>query len=319
MRRWVVLVALAVLACEDKKAEGELTIVVEADKSKIQSEERLLDAKKESLQAEQRRLAAEQQEIQERKGQLKSADLALKKKLEDQEAEMVARSKEILAQAEALEGARKELARQKDALLARAAGAVPAADPGVDARERALALREQAIAAREAEVAVREKSMAAREADVSRREKELLGLARPLAAAPAEPAPPPLSPKALEARHRELLAGMEKRGLLVSDLPLEAQGHNRDIFECKRRGDWARATQLVNELGQAAAAVKVDRVMVERKMARLTELRGGARLAADIKAEVDRLFQAVTQQYNDSLYEKANKDMNRIALLLEGR
>lgn len=303
---------IALCACREapRERDGELTIVVEADKSKLQNEERLLDAKRVNLESDRQRLAAAEEELRQRKAQVGRADADARRRVEEEEAELAARSREIAGRAASLEAEHKELARQKDALLARiASGVAPAGDA---ARERSLAAREAAIAAREAEIAVRETALAAREADVARREP------RPLVV-PGEPGPAALSPRELESRHRAVLADMDRRGILVSDLPPEAQAHNRDIYEARKAGDWPRATLLVERLSAAAAQVKVDRALLERKMARLAEMRQGTRLASDVKAEVERLFESVTRQYNDNQYEKANKDMNRIALILEGR
>ncbi len=313
----VLVVLAALLGCDGakKNSDAELTIVVEADKSKLQNEERLLQAQRDALEEERKRLAAEQEQIEQERSSIGKVDEQTRLRLEEKMKGLAAREREAMARSESLESSRKELERQKQALTG-APAVVAAASPEV--RERALASREHAIAAREAEVAVREKSIAAREADVARREKDLAALlARPIAAPPPEPGTRVLSRKEIEARHRKVLADMEQRGVLVSDLPVEAQGYNSQIFEAKAGGDYARATSLLQRLTTAAAAVKVDKDLIERKMARLSEMRADAKIDAKVKAEVDKLFQRVTREYNDSQYGKANQGMNRIAVLLE--
>ena len=65
------------------------------------------------------------------------------------------------------------------------------------------------------------------------------------------------------------------------------------------------------------AKLKVDQKFVEQKMVRLQGARGSARLSDDQRGEVEKLLREVTAAFSDGHYDKANKGLNRIAVILD--
>src|SRR5207248_8495790 len=112
---------------------------------------------------------------------------------------------------------------------------------------------------------------------------------------------------AAEDRHKKLLADIETRGILISDLPSGDQPINAEIFSARRQGDFARAWDLIGELSKVVARLKVDQKFVELKMLRLQGARGSARLSDPQRGEVEKLLREVTSAYSDGKYDQANK------------
>jgi hypothetical protein len=121
----------------------------------------------------------------------------------------------------------------------------------------------------------------------------------------------------VEKKHKELLADLEGRGILISDLPPEYQPLNADVFVARRLGDAARAWDLLGQLSKAVARLKVDQRFVERKMVRLQGARTAAKLNDAQKSEVEQLLRDVTSAFSDGHYDQANKGLNRIAVILD--
>jgi len=122
---------------------------------------------------------------------------------------------------------------------------------------------------------------------------------------------------AVEARHKKLLADLESRGILMTDLPNEDQPLNAEIFAARRQRDFVRAWDLLNELTKAVAKVKVDQRFVEQKIGRLQSARAGAKLGDPQRAEVEKVLREVTSAFSDGKYDQANKGLNRLAVILD--
>jgi hypothetical protein len=177
------------------------------------------------------------------------------------------------------------------------------------------------VAERESKIGFRERELAQREQELALREAQLVKGLQLAAASPVElrSRTPREVPKtaAVEARHNRLLADIETRGMLISDLPPEDQPINAEIFAARRQGDFSRAWDLIGELSKVVARLKVDQKFVELKMLRLQGARAAARLSDQQRGEVEKLLREVTSSYSDGKYADANKGLNRIAVILD--
>ena len=305
------LLALSfICACDEERAapSDELTIVVQGDRRELEQQEKGLREREESLRAEKAKLESQIDDLT--RGLKAGADAEQRRHLEDQLKTSRELQSQMTARQTALQAQKGEVAARKVAMES---------DFG-RAEQAVLASREAAAVAREAKLGDREAQLAARERDLAGREKTLAlrEAAAPMAGAIPQPSARDV-PKAnaIEVRHRKLLADLEARGILMTDLPAEDQPLNAEIFAARRLGDFSRAADLVNELARVLTRLQVNQKFVEQKMNRLQSVRGGAKLSEPQRADVEKLLREVTAAYSDGHYEQANKELNRIAAILD--
>ena len=309
MKRWCCLL-LVLAACDGGRPapSDELTIVVQGDRRELEQQEKGLREREESLRVEKAKLETQIDDLTH--GLKAAADAEQRRRLEDQLKTTRDLESQMTARQTALQAQKGEVLAKKVAMDSDSGGASRAV----------LAMREASAASREAKLGEREGLLAARERDVAAREKALAQREAALPAAGAVPQPASRDvPKAnaVEARHRKVLADLEARGILMTDLPAEDQPLNAEIFAARRQGDFVRASDLVSELTRVLVHLKVDQKFVEQKMNRLQAVRGGAKLSEPQRADVEKLLRDVTAAYSDGHYEQANKELNRIAAILD--
>ena len=298
-RAAAVLLLLAAAACEDAQsaAPDELTIVVQGDRRELEQQEKALREREESLQQDKTKLDGR---IADLARSLKAAaDAEQRRRLEDE----LRRQKDLEGQIGVQVSA---LVAQKNEVAARKLAIQPAT------RESMLLARESRVSEREALLSKQERDLAERLKDVALREKAVAAFERQ---SPAELRLPKAA--AVEKQHRKLLAELDARGILVSDLPAEAQPLNAQIYLARRQGDFARASDILADLQSAVARFKVDQKFVEQKMVRLQGARATAKLSDGQRQEVEKLLRDVTAAYSDGKYDQANKGLNRIAAILD--
>jgi DNA repair exonuclease SbcCD ATPase subunit len=313
---------LAGVACDKeggKNKEEDLTIVVEADRSKIAAEEKKLKDRLSEFESERERLRREKAELMANKEALAGKDQVQLKRLSQLEKKLWAKEREMWSREAALEKERERLADDKSDLL----GRVPAGKGGgIAGRERGVAVREKSLSAREADLAKREKDLAAREAELARREAAFLRTKATLASArmPALPRPGgrggSVGRAKAEKAYKVVLNKMRKRGILQSDLPLEFAGVNREIKEAKGEGDFSKMMDLVEQLEAVVAATRINADFIDRKFARLAQLTREKKPTGKDKQTVSKLLRKATQLYGDGKFVKANRELNRIFALL---
>jgi hypothetical protein len=313
---------LAGAACDKeagKNKEEDLTIVVEADRSKIAAEEKKLKNRLSEFETERERLRKEKADLMASKEALAGKDQVQLKRLSQMEKKLWAKEREMWAREAALEKERERLATDKSDLL----GRVPAGKGGgIAGRERSVASREKSLSSREADLAKREKDLAAREAELARREAAFLRTKATLASA-RMPALPRAGARTgsvgrakAEKAYKAVLNKMRKRGILRGDLPLEFAGINREINEAKGEGDFSKMMDLVEQLQAVVAATRIDADFIDRKFARLAQLTREKKPTGKDKQTVSTLLRKATQLYGDGKFVKANRELNRIFALL---
>ena len=314
MKRLLAVVLLAALAaCDDEKAvPDELTIVVQADRREVEQQERALREREEALARDKSQL--DQRIADLAKGLKAAADAEQRRRLEEELRQSQALEGQMNVKVSALQAQKSEMEAKKrvmDADLQRVAQA-------------ALEMRVASIVSREAKLAEREAQAAAHERDLAQRAKDLALREKAVAAFERQGPPPEYRdrkqvPKAalVEEKHKKLLAELDARGILITDLPAEDQPLNAEIFAARRQRDFARAMDLLNDLTKAVARLRVDQRFVEAKITRLQGARGTVRLSDSQRGEIEKLLKDVTSAFSDGRYDQANKGLNRIAVILD--
>jgi hypothetical protein len=302
------------LGCDDDKtaAPDELTIVVQGDRRELEQQEKSLREREEGLQRDKAQLDQRIGELA--RGLKAAADAEQKRRIEDELRQQQALEGQLGVRVSALQAQKYEVEAKRRAVDADVQKATQAV---LDARAAAVVAREAKMAERETQLASQERDLALRLKDVAMREKAVAAFERQ--------GPPPEyrdrknMPKtvAVEDKHKKLLKDMDARGILISDLPLEDQPLNAEIFTARRQRDFVRAWDLLADLQKALQKVKVDQHFVESKITRLQGARGSAKLSDAQRGEVEKVLKDVTSAFSDGRYAEANKGLNRIAVILD--
>lgn len=136
-----------------------------------------------------------------------------------------------------------------------------------------------------------------------------LPVARPLAGKAVKP-------RKAEVAYNEVTTAMSKKGLMMSDLPVEIQPYNTAIKKAMAESDYALAYEYTMALADAIKGLKIDRGFLNAKMSRLAEIRRQNPPEESLVAEVDRRFERLTKLYTDGSYARANAEINQIIKLL---
>jgi hypothetical protein len=311
----------------------DLTIVVEADKSRIVQEEAVVKAGKQEVEAQRQHLEKERAEVAERLSNLSQQDKASRQQLEATQQGLLEHERALRSRADHYEEARYKLDADKNALLERI-GKLTATSPA--GANQTLPAREENIARREAVLAAREKDLAAREAaaitamgDVKQLVEEVRQSVATLRTASA---PMPLTPQAAASSvpvatrasvSRALKAArtkMQVKGVLNEDLPPALQNFANAAATAATSRDLAGAQVMCDRVAQSVDSVAINHAFVEGKMARINRLLGSrsARLDAAGQKRIQDLLGEATDAYSDGRYDRANKKINQICALLSG-
>ncbi|NMB74754.1 MAG: hypothetical protein GYA21_06445 [Myxococcales bacterium] len=316
----ILLAALCSLwACDRNGPEPEkdLTIVVEADRSKIAQEEKALAEKRSLFEQEKEALERERRELEQAREQARGVDQVQEKRLLDSERRLAEKERAMREREASLEAERATIDKQKQALGVKAGAAgLPGAE--ILQRERGLAERERGLAQREGLLAQREKSLAEREAELARREAAFLKLqGQPVRVlAPTAGGGSAVTRQAVDRSLKDALARMRQKGLLWADLPAEVSGVQAEVTRALKKNELARAADLVEQLDVAVNAIQVDADFIDRKFKWLNELKKNRPPAAADAETVKTLLRRVTQLVGDGQFAAANQELNRIHALL---
>ncbi|HET9626605.1 MAG TPA: hypothetical protein VFP84_34820 [Kofleriaceae bacterium] len=296
---WLTL-ASAVGAC---KGHGDVESVA-ADPAASKAQEELLK-RRDALLAQRERLEGERRKVVE---QIKATEAsggdtqALTKQRDD-----------LTAQ---IDGQSAELGQMSDKISSLSTKLDSAAD--IASREDRLAQREGRVAAREAALGERERSLAGREAGLAQREKETCGAAPPVivqappARADGKYGKADVQPLLTRARNT-----MQKKGVLVGDLPGPSQGLEGESTRVMADGDWGKAYFAASQLVATVDAIKVDRAFIQAKTARLSNQLKANKVDDTTNQQLTGVLSDVLQKYNDGEFAAANLRLNQIASKLK--
>ena len=336
MKLWAVaLVALTLLACGDKvttkkPGDDELTIVVQADRSRLEGEQAALNDQRKSLEQDRDALRKQLERLGEGTAVPQEEVADLKKKilaLMEQQSQLSQKSEAMVKQSDDL--VRRVITGGSKGALAAPPAAAPAAVPAPVAAAPAAATAE--IARVTGEVAVREKEMAGRERTLAEREKELADREKALAGREAlvaqrETASGRATPRdhglsasrpAVERAFKTLQAALEAKGVLAADLPPAKQKLVQDAGTSRAAGDLAKAINAIEAAQAAVDQVTVDGDFISEKVKRVNAMTQKKAPDPKKRDQVAKLLQEVTRSYSDGRFAEANRALNNIVLLLE--
>ncbi len=317
---------LAPVACDKDEDHGkgeDLTIVVEADRSKLSEEEEKLRTRQAAFEEERKRLREEKAKLMSEKGQLQDKDKTAARRLAEMEKRLWEKERSMWSKEASIEKGRQHLAKSKSDLLLRAASGGlkgTAAGSTIASREGAIVKRERTFAKRESDLAGREKDLAEREAALARREAEFLKLQAKLstvrmpAVARVAPSEGRVNRKEAEKAFKAVSRKMRSRGILWADLPPEMAGLEKEFYAAKKAGDFGRAKDQVTQLEAVLSAMVIDAGFIDRKFARLNALI--KKKPPKDKQAISTSLRKATRLYGDGSFKAANRELNRIFALL---
>ncbi len=328
---------LATFACKDPQAKApeaapveEMSIVVEADKTRILEEEQSLRKERATVEDEQARLSLERTEISERLATLSKKDKSQRDKLETDQKRLQDEETRLSTRMRSFEEERDKLEKEKNKLLDKISkidpGAAPKGSLTVQQREESMAKREQTVARREAEVAQREKAVADRENEVGKalRDAQSLlstaGSTRTIVmnAPAASPSATP-TPASVASMRRDVTRKMEYRGLLTDDLPPTAREYDQEAKNSVKQKDFAAAQDALVKLDKTIEGVVVNGPFVQGKMTRINRTYASTKLDANRSTTMQKLLSEFTDLATDGRWDRANQKANQMVALYQGK
>jgi hypothetical protein len=330
-----IVVTLSIVACKDpppKQPESapveEMSIVVEADKTRILEEEQSLRKERATVEDEQARLALERSEISERLATLSKKDKSQRDKLESDQKRVQDEETRLTARMRSFEEERDKLEKEKNKLLDKISkidtGNTPKGAVTIQQREESMAKREQSLAHREAELAQREKAVADRENEVAKalRDAQSLlstaGSARTVVASTATPTSTPTS-TSVAAMRRDVTRKMEYRGLLNDDLPPTVREYDSDAKSALKSRDYGAAQDALVKLDKAIDGVVVNSAFVQGKMTRINRTYASTKLDATRSTTMQKLLSEFTDLATDGRWDRANQKANQMVAVYQGK
>lgn len=300
MRIWLFAVALLVVGCKGNSSDANAAPDPEALKAQ------------QELIARRDALMQQRQSMETEIGKL-DADIVTKKAANEPTAELEQRKADLEHKLQGQDTDLTSLTSKLDQFVAQ--GGTAAA---IATREASMGQREKSVAQRERELAERERSIASREAALAQREKETCGAAPPMI---IQSAPPksggsygksdvaPVLAKAKEA--------MRKKGLLAADLPGGAQSLENQATDAMGSSDWSKAYFAAQQLLATVESIKVDRLFIQAKMARLNKQVSASKLDDETNKQLAGILSDVATKYNDGNFTAANARLNQLAAQLK--
>lgn len=181
----------------------------------------------------------------------------------------------------------------------------------IAAREAALARREAALADREAKLLEEARSFGDNEVKAAAMWKETCASAGPATTIVQQVAAPKGSSytrKDIEPVLARARATMQKKGVLSSDLPAQAQGLEGEATKAMADGDWGRAYLAASQLAATVDAIKVDRGFIMAKYNRLQTRVGSGKVDEPM---IDGM-KDVMQKYGDGDFVAANRKLDQL-------
>jgi hypothetical protein len=305
----------------------DVTIRVEADKSRILQEENALKARQHDFETDKARLERERAEIEEKKATVSQADKASREKLEAAERALAEEQKALKEKSDKSEADRAKLEAEKTELLERISKMTQTKGGlTLEQREEAIARRERDVAQRERDVAQREREAARGLADVGKLLEEVRGGVSGLKATALTKAPPSAaSANATKATVTKVEKGvharMETKGILLDDLPPTIRDLSNTAAAAANGHDYAAAQDALAQVQQTVDAIAINHAFVQAKMARINRQFEDKKVSVDEakQKKIQGLLAEASDSFSDGRYDRANKKINQIFGLLQGK
>lgn len=321
---------------KDKPADDsgveDLTIVVEADKSRILQEEQSLATKREGFEKERARLARDRADVEQRLATLSKKDKKQRDELEKEQKRLEEEDRRVRDRAKSFEAERQKLDDDKNKLLERISR-MTATKGGltIEQREQMIAQREKDVSIREKDVAAREARAAGREAEAGRRLEDLtkqiadlqagggLGVTKTVVVSGGGGAAATAANKVtVDKARRTAKARMDQKGILLEDLPAASRTLWQNAVKAQEEKDYASALESFSEVDAVVAGIVVNGDFVKAKMGRVN--RDAAKQSDEAaQKQINGLLAEVSDAMTEGRYDRANRKINQIVALLAPR
>jgi hypothetical protein len=191
-------------------------------------------------------------------------------------------------------------------------------------RSAQMASREAEVAQREAAVAQRERALADREKGLIQRDGEMAARWKDTCQASSAPVIIQQPAKGgnyskkdvsdLIARAR---AGMNKKGLLVADLPGPAQSLESEASKALNDNDTSKAYFVASQLVGMVDSIQINRPFIQAKMARVQAQIKSSKQDEATTQQLSGILSQVIQNFGDGDFNAANKRLNQLVAMLK--
>ncbi|MEE8410643.1 MAG: hypothetical protein V3T05_13660 [Myxococcota bacterium] len=326
----VVGVGLTLGACpsgsEDSDDEGveDLTIVVEADKSRILEEEKRLQEKRKDVQAEAATLESQRQALKKQLSSLSKKDKKARAQLEAEEKRLANEERRMRQRLKSFESERAKLDGEKSRLLERIsalAGTKGDIGGAVKADVQRLTRNVNQL----------QKDIDRLNTDSAKRHDETMALLREIArgggtrtvmvSAPAKASGPNITKRQVEKVRSQAKNKMRIKGILPADLPPAARDFEKSGSTALSSKNYTSAHESYSQLAAIIDGIRIDQAFVQAKMTRINRSYNEkvAKLDSNKHARLQKFLDDVSDSFSDGRYDRANKKINQIYALLSGR
>jgi hypothetical protein len=185
----------------------------------------------------------------------------------------------------------------------------------VAGREADIASRERTLAEREARVADREKQLIQRDADLAQRWKDACVTAAPVVIqSPSKGGN--YTKKDVSDLVARAKAAMQKKGLLVGDLPGPAQQLESEAGKALNDNDMSKAYFAAAQFASTVDSIQINRTFIQAKIARLQDQIKSSKQDAATTQQLSSILSDVISKFGDGDFPSANKRLNQLAGML---
>jgi myosin heavy subunit len=186
----------------------------------------------------------------------------------------------------------------------------------VAGREADIASRERALADREGRVADREKQLIQRDADLAQRWKDACVTAAPVVIQSPTAKGGNYTKKDVSDLVARAKAAMQKKGLLVGDLPGPAQQLESEAGKALNDNDMSKAYFAAAQLASTVDSIQINRTFIQAKIARLQDQIKSSKQDAATTQQLSSILSDVISKFGDGDFASANKRLNQLAGML---
>jgi hypothetical protein len=191
-------------------------------------------------------------------------------------------------------------------------------------RSAQIASREAEVANREATVAQRERALADREKNLITRDAEMAARWKDTCQASSAPVIIQQPAKGGNYSKRDVSdliararAGMNKKGLLVADLPGPAQSLESEASKALNDNDTSKAYFVASQLVGMVDSIQINRPFIQAKMARVQAQIKSSKQDEATTQQLSGILSQVIQNFGDGDFNAANKRLNQLVAMLK--
>ncbi|MEP6865740.1 MAG: hypothetical protein ABJE66_34290, partial [Deltaproteobacteria bacterium] len=177
-------------------------------------------------------------------------------------------------------------------------------------REAAVAARERAIADREKIEIVRDGEMAARWKDTCQ------ASSTPVIIQQAPPKGGNYSKRDVSDLIARARSGMNRKGILVADLPGPAQSLESEASKALNDNDTSKAYFVASQLVGMVDSIQINRPFIQAKMARVQAQIKSSKQDEATTQQLSGILSQVIQNFGDGDFNAANKRLNQLVAML---